>query len=256
MEEDGISNGSSDQASVEMLEARHATSREAAKAKGGKAQAARRRRDNIDALFDTDSGEENEVSQTAKSIIINQADSVIILSMRLPVKITRGKDGKLTLEESQSAIYPIIYKLKDHGLLKFRWIGWPGIVPKDDEEKEAITSLLQNEKITPVFLDEQTMKLFNLFVEQHLWLLFHNFLSPEISNHIELMNDLWHAYCDVNSAFVQVLQQLKQENDLVWINNVHLMLVPQYFKRHALNSTLGMYLHTPFPNSDIFRMFP
>lgn len=49
---------------------------------------------------------------------------------------------------------------------------------------------------------------------------------------------------------------MKQENDLVWINNVHLMLVPQYFKRQALNSTLGFFLHTPFANSDIFRMFP
>lgn len=152
----------------------------------------------MDALFDTDSGEENEKSQNAKSININQADSVIIVSMRLPVKISRGKDGQLILEQSQSAIYPTIFRLKDHGLLRFRWIGWPGIVPKDDKEKEAITALLQNEKITPVFLDAETVKLYNLFMEQYLWLLFHNFLSPDVGDHPEMMKDLWHAYCDVN----------------------------------------------------------
>lgn len=42
------------------------------------------------------------------------------------------------------------------------------------------------------------MILYNLFVEQFLYTLFHNFKGSDANDLDELNNDLWHAYCDVN----------------------------------------------------------
>lgn len=60
----------------------------------------------------------------------------------MPVKIMRKKDGSFAMQESNSMLYPTIFKLKDKGLRNFTWIGWPGFFPKDDEEKEKIVFLL------------------------------------------------------------------------------------------------------------------
>lgn len=40
---------------------------------------------------------------------------------------------------------------------------------------------------------------------------------------------------------------------MIWVNNMHLLLVPMYIKRHDIHANIGFYLHTPFPSSDIFR---
>jgi len=42
---------------------------------------------------------------------------------------------------------------------------------------------------------------------------------------------------------------------MIWVNNMHLMLVPLYLKRLDIFANIGFYLHSPFPSSDIFRTF-
>jgi hypothetical protein len=39
-------------------------------------------------------------------------------------------------------LYPTIFRLKEKGFLSFQWIGWPGIIPKNEDEKSKITYLL------------------------------------------------------------------------------------------------------------------
>lgn len=107
----------------------------------------------------------------------------------------------------------------------------------------------------PIFIERDKMILYNLFVEQFLYTLFHNFKGSDANDLDELNIDLWHAYCDVNQTFVQHLIQVKKENDMIWIHNLYLMLCPLYIKRHDINANIGFYLHSPFPSSDIFRTF-
>lgn len=40
-------------------------------------------------------------------------------------------------------LYPTIFNLREKGMLNFQWIGWPGIIPKNEEEKERIQQLLK-----------------------------------------------------------------------------------------------------------------
>ena len=75
-------------------------------------------------------------------IRLTKSDSLIVMSFRLPLSVLRQKDGSLTLKESRSMLYPTIFRLKEKGLLSFQWIGWPGIIPKDENEKEKINYLL------------------------------------------------------------------------------------------------------------------
>ena len=49
-------------------------------------------------------------------------------------------------------LYPTIFNLREKGMLNFQWIGWPGIIPKNEEEKEQIQQLLKTQKCYAIWL--------------------------------------------------------------------------------------------------------
>ena len=69
---------------------------------------------------------------------LGKNDSLVVMSFKLPICVLRHPNGTLTLRESKSMLYPTIFNLKDKGMINFQWIGWPGIIPKNEEEKELI----------------------------------------------------------------------------------------------------------------------
>lgn len=63
--------------------------------------------------------------------------------------------------------------------LKTVWIGWPGIIPKNDYEIEEIEKVLatQNLDFIPIYHQEESIVSFYRFHELVLRPLFHNFKS-------------------------------------------------------------------------------
>ena len=50
---------------------------------------------------------------------------------------------------------------------------------------------------------------------------------------------------------------LSEEWDLVWIHDYHLLALPFHLRRHRSHRVrCGLFLHSPFPSSEIFRAFP
>lgn len=51
-----------------------------------------------------------------------------------------------------------------------------------------------------------------------------------------------------------------EDNDLVWVHDYHLMLLPAMLREEIGNSKknvkFGFFLHTPFPSSEIYRILP
>jgi trehalose 6-phosphate synthase/phosphatase len=65
--------------------------------------------------------------------------------------------------------------------------------------------------------------------------------------------ELWSAYNTVNRKFAEVVVQCFNEGDLVWIHGFHLLILPSYLTRRIPMAKVGIFLHTPFPSSEIFR---
>lgn len=42
----------------------------------------------------------------------------------------------------------------------------------------------------------------------------------------------------------------------VWIHDYHLLLVPSLVRQAIPDATIGFFLHTPFPSSELFRCLP
>lgn len=69
------------------------------------------------------------------SIKIEKYDRLLMMSFKLPIQVERLKDNTLKITHCKSMLYPTIFKLKDKSFIKFKWIGWPGIIPRNDKEK-------------------------------------------------------------------------------------------------------------------------
>ena len=63
----------------------------------------------------------------------------------------------------------------------------------------------------------------------------------------------WHAYKRVNQIFRDYVVEAYNEGDLVWIHGFQLALLPAFVSRRLTVAKVGIFLHTPFPSSEIFR---
>ena len=56
--------------------------------------------------------------------------------------------------------------------------------------------------------------------------------------------------------FGEEIYHIMGENDLIMINDVHLMLIPNYLLTRNPNARVGIYFHMAFPSSDVMKTFP
>jgi trehalose 6-phosphate synthase/phosphatase len=86
-----------------------------------------------------------------------------------------------------------------------------------------------------------------------LWPLYHTrpgaavYLRPE-----------WDDYRRVNDKFAEVAHSILQKDDIVWIHDYQLSLVPNELRRRGLPAGLriGFLLHVPFASYELFRTLP
>lgn len=181
--------------------------------------------------------------------------NIIVVSNRLPVTISKDDTGKYQYKMSSGGLVTALQGLKKTAT--FKWYGWPGLEIPDDEKEQVKQDLLEQFNAVPVFLSDEVADLhYNGFSNSILWPLFH--YHP---GEINFDENAWLAYNEANRAFAEVIFETMQDDDLIWVHDYHLMLLPQMLqeeitKRKLRNVKLGWFLHTPFPSSEIYRILP
>lgn len=171
-----------------------------------------------------------------------------IVSNRLPVKLQRGKEG-FTFQNSEGGLATGLGSVFQTG--KNLWIGWPGDKVLD-EEKEEVTQGLLTRSLLPVFLTEQEIEdYYEGFSNETLWPLFHYF--PSYST---FLPHQFEVYKNVNQKFADAIISVASPNDIIWIQDYQLMLVPQMVRQAMPEITIGFFLHIPFPSYEVFRLLP
>jgi len=175
---------------------------------------------------------------------------LIIISNRLPVSIVRGKRG-LRYESSVGGLVTALnsfYK-SYHGA----WIGWPGIDWERVKGDEAdVKARLLSEGCYPVFLSAHDVQdYYEGFCNGTIWPLFHYF--PQYT---EYSKDSWQAYERVNDAFYDTVAEVVTDDDIIWVHDYHLMLLPKLIRERLPKATIGFFLHIPFPSFELFRLLP
>jgi len=150
-----------------------------------------------------------------------------------------------------------MYNVRQKGLFKTKWIGWPGMKPDTEEEEKEVAALLKQHDCVPVFLDADVVENYLYFHETVLRPLFHNFKGLSDFEHDLGKRELWQNYQFVNKKIASAVQEQKQdEKELVWIQDNYLLLVPSALRHKDRDASIGFFFHSPFPSSDVYKMFP
>ncbi|MGC9101503.1 bifunctional alpha,alpha-trehalose-phosphate synthase (UDP-forming)/trehalose-phosphatase [Desulfurella multipotens] len=179
---------------------------------------------------------------------------IVIVSNRLPVSITKDKINNNKFQKSAGGLATSIGAYTEKITeLSYTWVGWPGIGTTIKSEQDEITNSLQNIHCYPVFLTEKEMDKFYLgFCNRTIWPLFHYF--PTIAS---FEKEYYNMYKSVNLKFAKALSNIINENeDIVWVHDYHLMLLPSLLRQSYPTLAIGFFLHIPFPAYEVFQLLP
>ena len=133
------------------------------------------------------------------------------------------------------------------------WIGWADVNLEEYIERDKLSNELKEKyKYLPIFLeDEEVENYFNGFSNSSLWPLLHY-----ISTFSNYENNWYKSYLNVNKKFAGKVIEHARDDDLIWIHDYHLMLVPAFIKELRPDLKVGFFFHTPFPSYELFRCHP
>ena len=164
----------------------------------------------------------------------------------------RRDNGKLVFEPSVGGVATGLSSL-DTDWEKC-WIGWPGIDLEDcsGDQVSSAQRRLRKENFYPVGLSAREVEdYYHGFCNEVVWPIFHYFVQ-----YATYKKKFWDSYIEVNGKFARAILDVARDGDRIWIHDYHLMLVPDMVKKELPDSSIGFFLHIPFPSSEIFRLIP
>ncbi|KAI8911238.1 glycosyltransferase family 20-domain-containing protein [Powellomyces hirtus] len=177
-----------------------------------------------------------------------------------------GGAWKFQERRGHSAIYAGINSLKSHEVTH---LGWTGAVYDNDcypldaaaftpQLQESLTKeLWEAKQCIPVFLDEKKAAgHYEGYCKTDLWPLFHYILWDAALDANPHNSRAWDDYQAVNQGFADAVIKAYRPGDVIWIHDYHLLLVPSMLRAALPDATIGFFLHTPFPSSELFRCLP
>ena len=84
-----------------------------------------------------------------------------------------------------------------------------------------------------------------------LWPLLHGF-EPTI----QVGEAPWSSYVNANLAFAETALSMSSSGDLFWVQDYHLMLLPQLLRAKRPKARIGWFCHIPWPPPDTFGILP
>ncbi|KAF3047363.1 Trehalose-6-P synthase/phosphatase complex synthase subunit [Didymella keratinophila] len=179
---------------------------------------------------------------------------LLLVSNRLPITIKRADEGKYEMSMSSGGLVSGLSGLSK--TTTFQWYGWPGLEVPEDEVSGLKDQLKSEYNAVPIMLDDELAdRHYNGFSNAIMWPLFH--YHP---GEITFDESAWEGYTEANRLFAKAVAKDVQDNDMVWVHDYHLMLMPAMLREEIGNTKknvkIGFFLHTPFPSSEIYRILP
>lgn len=183
---------------------------------------------------------------------------LVIVSNREPYAVKIQKKT-LRLEKTPgglvSALEPVMRA--NRGL----WICWEGTqgTIEAHSESQALEKALATHKealpydIATVGLTKKEINHYYYgYANEQLWPLFHYFVVR--CNFSD--SDDWKAYQSANRKFANCVVANTKDDDLIWVQDYHMCLVPGFVRKRAPKRNIGYFCHIPFPHFEIFRLLP
>ena len=108
-----------------------------------------------------------------------------------------------------------------------------------------------------VWLDDATAHdHYEGYCKTTLWPLFHYLLWQDVTTELPAEDKDWNAYVRASEAYAKRVAEVYKPGDLIWIHDYHCLLVPRLLRQLIPEAFIGLFMHTPFPSSEVFRCLP
>jgi trehalose 6-phosphate synthase len=165
---------------------------------------------------------------------------LVVVANRLPVEV--DADGQHN--PSPGGLASALSSVTAAGT---HWVGWAG--PDAGKSKPFDHGDL---RLHPVALSaDDVERYYQGFSNAILWPLFHGRLRR-----VELNRAWWHSYKIVNRRFASEVCRVAPHGGTVWVHDYHLLLAPAIIRAKRPDLRIGLFLHIPFPNAQLFSMLP
>lgn len=182
---------------------------------------------------------------------VKTMNRLLIVSNRLPISLSR-QNGDFQLQRSVGGLATGVGSFyKSYESL---WIGWPGmnVQKKQREERDRVVETLRQEQCHPVFLTPYDIKhYYDGFCNDTLWPILHYF-----NHYTNYDQKTWNVYRRVNEKFCDAVMEVARLDDVIWVHDYHLMLLPQMLRERLPDAEIGYFHHIPFPSFEVFRHLP
>src|SRR5690606_3431897 len=179
----------------------------------------------------------------------NTVSKTIIVSNRLPIKITEDDDG-YALHPSEGGLATGLASIHAQG--ENTWVDWPGIILDDAKQQAHCTDVWKGKRLPPLFLhDDEIRGCYEAFSNEVLWPIFHympNYAVYELDN--------WQTYVRVNEKFRDLVLDVAEPEDTIWVHDYQLLLLPGLLRSALPDASIGFFQHIPFPSQELFRLTP
>jgi trehalose 6-phosphate synthase/phosphatase len=175
---------------------------------------------------------------------------LLIVANRLPVTI-KATDGGVEVQKSSGGLATGL--LRPHEQSGGLWIGWSGAPHEltQDQQSQLEQQLTDMRLVSVPLTSDQVTRYYEGFSNGVLWPLFH-YLLDQVPLHVRD----WDAYVEVNERFADIVAQHYQPDDLIWVHDYQLLLLPELLRKRLPQARIGFFLHIPFPSEELFRTLP
>jgi trehalose 6-phosphate synthase len=168
---------------------------------------------------------------------------LVVLANRLPV--TKGPDG---WQPSAGGLVTALRPVMDE--TGGAWIGWDDDADAVPPRVDGLGCDLHAVALTP----SEVQGHYHGFSNRTIWPLFHDLVVEPVID-----RRWWRAYQDVNRRFAEAAAAVIEETDpapTLWVQDYHLMLLPELLRAMSPRSQIGFFLHIPFPPPELVARLP
>jgi trehalose 6-phosphate synthase len=127
------------------------------------------------------------------------------------------------------------------------WIGWSGSTGRSARPLHH-----DDVMIVPVPLSAREVETYyHGFSNATIWPLYHDAIRSPVFNRA-----WWKPYSEVNWRFAEAAARHARRNQVVWIHDYQLQLVPRMLRELRPDLKIGFFLHIPFPPDELFAWLP
>jgi trehalose 6-phosphate synthase len=170
--------------------------------------------------------------------------SLLVVANRLPV--SRSDEGwRPSAGGLVTALRPVMDEIGGGA-----WVGW-------DDDADGVPARVDGFDcdLHPVALSRAEVQgFYHGFANRTLWPLFHDLVVQPV-----IERRWWRSYQDVNRHFADRVAEVVADLDtppLLWVQDYHLVLLPELLRSISPNSPIGFFLHIPFPPPELFARLP